>query len=196
MKQTNEKAAEALADPVKYPNLFPDFDVSLQVEEMFLKARENFVPANLYSSAKNDLDLNLIEIVKMQLLQKQEQGQDQDRDESDIITETPATNDHVEETALPRPPESISKHHPEGHESPAKCESNPSFPVGSPAKVDPASHPALEEAGDEQEVPAPATTENEDLDDLLEEDTFAPGKATVERYYVCCFWLTILRQIY
>ena len=31
LKQINEKAAEALADPAKYPNLFPDLDLALKV---------------------------------------------------------------------------------------------------------------------------------------------------------------------
>jgi coatomer subunit beta' len=31
LKVINEKAAEALADPSKYPNLFPDLDIALQV---------------------------------------------------------------------------------------------------------------------------------------------------------------------
>ena len=33
LKQINEKAAEALADPLKYPNLFPDLQWALQVSE-------------------------------------------------------------------------------------------------------------------------------------------------------------------
>ena len=40
LKHVNEKAADALADPTKYPNLFPDLEVALQVEEMFKKQRE------------------------------------------------------------------------------------------------------------------------------------------------------------
>jgi hypothetical protein len=31
LKQINERAAEALADPVKYPNLFHDLEWALQV---------------------------------------------------------------------------------------------------------------------------------------------------------------------
>jgi len=31
LKAINEKAAEALADPVKYPNLFPDLNWALKV---------------------------------------------------------------------------------------------------------------------------------------------------------------------
>jgi hypothetical protein len=31
LKTVNEKAAEALADPAKYPNLFPDLDWAVKV---------------------------------------------------------------------------------------------------------------------------------------------------------------------
>jgi hypothetical protein len=31
LKNTNEKIAEALADPIKYPNLFPDYEWALKV---------------------------------------------------------------------------------------------------------------------------------------------------------------------
>jgi len=33
LKTVNEKAAEALADPAKYPNLFPDLEYALKVRE-------------------------------------------------------------------------------------------------------------------------------------------------------------------
>jgi hypothetical protein len=66
LKNTNEKMADALADPVKYPNLFADYEWALKVEKMFLHARSNFVPAAAYPSAKADLDLNLIELLKSQ----------------------------------------------------------------------------------------------------------------------------------
>jgi len=60
----NEKAAEALADPSKYANLFPDLDIALQVESMFVSNREKMVPASKYMEAKGELDLNLIELIK------------------------------------------------------------------------------------------------------------------------------------
>mmetsp|Transcript_5141 Transcript_5141/g.4631 ORF Transcript_5141/g.4631 Transcript_5141/m.4631 type:complete len:986 (-) Transcript_5141:43-3000(-) len=66
LKQINEKAAEALADPIKYPNLFPDLDWAIKVESIFKSARDTYVPANSYPTAKSDLELNLIEIVKAQ----------------------------------------------------------------------------------------------------------------------------------
>jgi coatomer subunit beta' len=74
LKKTNAKAAAALADPSEYANLFPNFDIAMRVEEMFLKAREHVVSASLYSQAKGDLDLDLIALVKQQMLAQQEQA--------------------------------------------------------------------------------------------------------------------------
>ena len=55
LKSINEKAAEALADPEKYPNLFPDLEWALKIEKMFLEGREKFVPATDYNIAKDQL---------------------------------------------------------------------------------------------------------------------------------------------
>ena len=66
LSKINEKAAEALADPEKYGNLFPDLEIALQVEKMFVANRDQFVPATKYLEAKNELDLNLIELIKNQ----------------------------------------------------------------------------------------------------------------------------------
>lgn len=68
LKQINEKAAEALADPAKYPNLFPDLEWALKVEDIFSKARDAYVPALSYPTARLELDLDLIEIIKAQKL--------------------------------------------------------------------------------------------------------------------------------
>jgi hypothetical protein len=63
--------ANSLANPIEYPNLFPDYDWALKVEKMFMSARDNHVPAHLYPTAKGDLDLNLIELLKAQVAQMQ-----------------------------------------------------------------------------------------------------------------------------
>ena len=52
LKTINEKAAEALADPTKYPNLFPDLEWALKVESIFKSARHTTVPASSYPTAK------------------------------------------------------------------------------------------------------------------------------------------------
>jgi hypothetical protein len=66
LRSINENAANALADPAKYPNLFPDLDWALKVEDMFKVQRSSHVPATSYPLAKGELDLNLIEIFKNQ----------------------------------------------------------------------------------------------------------------------------------
>ena len=66
LKLVNEKAADALADPATYPNLFPDLEWALKIEAMFLENRDKFVPATEYMNAKQQIDLDLIELVKSQ----------------------------------------------------------------------------------------------------------------------------------
>jgi coatomer subunit beta' len=66
LKQVSERAAAALADPVEYPNVFPDLEWALKVEEAFKQNRTKIVPASEYPTAKDDLDLDLIALVKQQ----------------------------------------------------------------------------------------------------------------------------------
>ena len=57
-----------MAVPSKDGEYFPDFDIALQVEKMFLGQRDatsaTGIPATDYLTAKDDLDLNLIELIK------------------------------------------------------------------------------------------------------------------------------------
>ncbi|CAM9596798.1 unnamed protein product, partial [Heterosigma akashiwo] len=62
----SEKAAAALACPAEFPNLFEDFDVALQVEQLFLQNREQRFPASTWPEAKGQLDLDLIAFLKGQ----------------------------------------------------------------------------------------------------------------------------------
>ena len=88
LKAVNEKAAEALADPEKYPNLFPDLSWAITVENMFKSARNNYVPASSYPTSKEDLNLDLIAFVKSRAEQQSQeeavqQGVDEEKDVSD-----------------------------------------------------------------------------------------------------------------
>lgn len=60
LKAVNEKAAEALADPARYPNLFADLEYALQAETACAAMRDVSPPASSYPSAKGDLDEDLI----------------------------------------------------------------------------------------------------------------------------------------
>lgn len=66
LKTVNEKAAEALADPAKYPNLFPDLEIALQVEAHYRARKDVSLSASMFPSAKGDMELNLIEMFKAQ----------------------------------------------------------------------------------------------------------------------------------
>jgi hypothetical protein len=66
LAKVSDRASKALANPSEYPNLFPEFDWALKVEELFKLQRNQFVSASLYPQAKSDLDLNLIQLIKSQ----------------------------------------------------------------------------------------------------------------------------------
>lgn len=73
LANVSESAANALASPQGNKDLFPDLDIALQVEQMFLSQREGTratgIAASDYLTAKDDLDLNLIELIKSQMQQ-------------------------------------------------------------------------------------------------------------------------------
>ena len=70
LSSVSETAAEALASPALNPDNFPDLDIGLQVEQMFLAQRDatkgTGMPGVDYLTAKDDLELNLIELIKAQ----------------------------------------------------------------------------------------------------------------------------------
>merc|ERR1711874_828428 len=47
--KVNEKAGQSLADPADYPNLFPNYEKSLQAEKMLRKERSQQIPARDFS---------------------------------------------------------------------------------------------------------------------------------------------------
>lgn len=53
LKTVSERAAATLADPAEYPNLFPDLDWALKVEQLYLDNRDKYVLASEYRTAKS-----------------------------------------------------------------------------------------------------------------------------------------------
>ena len=70
LASVSESASNALASPSLNPELFPDMNIALQVESMFLSQRDatkaTGIPASDYLTAKDDLNLNLIQLIKAQ----------------------------------------------------------------------------------------------------------------------------------
>jgi coatomer subunit beta' len=97
----NERASDALADPTKYPNLFPDLEWALKVEDIFKSGRDQFIPASDYLRVREELDLNIVEIVKQQYQQaledeqNQQYDQAQDEEQHDIDGDEGVTDHHT-----------------------------------------------------------------------------------------------------
>ncbi|KAH7290701.1 hypothetical protein KP509_30G060200 [Ceratopteris richardii] len=64
LKKINQKAAESLADPEEYPNLFPDWEWALKAEEKLKPLRENLMPANEYINHSERLKMDIVEHMK------------------------------------------------------------------------------------------------------------------------------------
>jgi coatomer subunit beta' len=61
LKKINQKAAESLADPEEYPNLFPDWDAALAAEVKLREQRTKYLPASKFLSYINGDDEELTE---------------------------------------------------------------------------------------------------------------------------------------
>lgn len=109
-------ASKALAIPKENADLFPDMEIALQVEQMFLAQRETTkitgIPAKDYMTAKDDLNLNLIELIKART-QPVVEGAEEKTEET-VPTE-PVQIEHPSPEAEPVPSEPVaeSKEEPE-----------------------------------------------------------------------------------
>eukprot|EP00250_Pteridium_aquilinum_P013816 c21590_g1_i1 orf=775-3489(-) len=63
LKKINQKAAESLADPEEYPNLFPDWRWALEAEATMKPLRENLSPASEYVNHQRT-NVDIIEELK------------------------------------------------------------------------------------------------------------------------------------
>jgi coatomer subunit beta' len=61
LTKVNAKAAESLADPAEYPNLFTDFDLGLIAEHQASQTKSQRLPAASYRQHSGSLVSNLIE---------------------------------------------------------------------------------------------------------------------------------------
>merc|ERR1712115_623282 len=59
--KVNEKAGQSLADPADYPNLFPDYQASLQAQQMLARERANVIPASDFKDIVPNHERNPLE---------------------------------------------------------------------------------------------------------------------------------------
>ncbi|KMZ63378.1 Coatomer subunit beta'-1 [Zostera marina] len=72
LKKVNPKAADSLADPKEYPNLFEDWQVSLEVESNLTENRCHYPPADDYLSYAEKTGASLLEAFKNLEVEEQE----------------------------------------------------------------------------------------------------------------------------
>ncbi|CAH9056372.1 unnamed protein product [Cuscuta epithymum] len=102
----NQKAAEALADPEEYPNLFEDWQVALAVESSIGEARGNLPPASDYLNQAHRTTTNLVEAFKNMKMDEDEPLQNgdlehEDADQNEDKVQSPEQGDDPqEESAL------------------------------------------------------------------------------------------------
>lgn len=82
LKKINQKAAESLADPMEYPNLFPNWDLALKAEKLEQPQRGGAVAAQRYPEFASSTAVNLVEEMAQLAVQEGEGG--------------PVENGHVE----------------------------------------------------------------------------------------------------
>lgn len=64
LSKINAKAAESLADPGQYANLFPDFDLALKAEQHQRQQKSEAVPAKDFADHEGSTFANLIDEVR------------------------------------------------------------------------------------------------------------------------------------
>mmetsp|Transcript_29239 Transcript_29239/g.45436 ORF Transcript_29239/g.45436 Transcript_29239/m.45436 type:complete len:999 (+) Transcript_29239:52-3048(+) len=111
LTKISTSAAQALATPLENKDHFPDFDIALQVEKMFLAQRDISsgagIPAADYLTAKDDLDLNLIELIKARAAAvesvpevQEEKAVDAPEQAQEVVNEAPVAVADVCESAV------------------------------------------------------------------------------------------------
>lgn len=108
LASVSETASKALATPTENPELFPDVEIALQVEKMFLAQRDTTkgvgIPATDYLTAKDDLDLDLIALIKARSNPPPDAGETKEVDPADdeqaaATAEAEAAHQAAEEAA-------------------------------------------------------------------------------------------------
>lgn len=72
LNKVSKKAAESLADPEEYPNLFEDWQVALDIESKISEKRGTYPPAEHYLNYAERSNINLVESFKSMQIDEEE----------------------------------------------------------------------------------------------------------------------------
>jgi len=98
LKTVSVKAADSLADPEEYPNLFPEMEYALKAES-YLKKINHTLPANSYLNQIEQRKRDLIHEIKEGTLDidniQEDTKEEEIPDTKEILVEEPTTNQNV-----------------------------------------------------------------------------------------------------
>ncbi|CAM0912707.1 unnamed protein product [Alopecurus aequalis] len=100
LSKVNPKAADSLADPAEYPNLFEDWQVALTVEENVAAQRGHYPSADEYLNHAEKSDATLVEAFKrMQVIEDEEpvDALDENEEPDEEAMEEDRTEDNTDE---------------------------------------------------------------------------------------------------
>ncbi|KAF9616843.1 hypothetical protein IFM89_032693 [Coptis chinensis] len=88
LNKINQKAAESLADPAEYPNLFEDWQVALAVESKISEQRGIYPPADEYVNLSEKSKINLVEAFKSMQIEDEEAPLENGDSSHEVIEES------------------------------------------------------------------------------------------------------------
>jgi len=134
LQTINEKAAESLADPAEYENLFPEFELALRAEAYFNQVNTK-IPASKYPAVREDLDRDLIEEIKSIDVSAIPKPKSAATSTNGTASQPPATTTPVKPTQTPTPTPVVAQtSQPMTTQPPVLTEAKPS-PQSTPIKT-------------------------------------------------------------
>ncbi|EMS68585.1 Coatomer subunit beta'-1 [Triticum urartu] len=119
LSKVNPKAADSLADPAEYPNLFEDWQVALTVEQNVASQRGHYPSADEYLNHAEKSDTTLVEAFKrMQVIEEEEpvEALDENGEPDEEVMETEENVDEAVQVDTDQPEETVLVNGNEGEE--------------------------------------------------------------------------------
>lgn len=105
LSKVNPRAAESLADPADYPNLFEDWQIALEVESSLRQKRDLFPPASEYINFAEKANINLIESFRSMHIEEEMQLENGDIDHADQVIEDTGGDQESDDIAADESPD-------------------------------------------------------------------------------------------
>lgn len=87
LSSISKRAADALASPDQYANLFPDFEYALKAEELLKSKRAVDIPASECAEHLEDAKIDIISQLKEAEFEEEEGAVEEEEEEEEVAAE-------------------------------------------------------------------------------------------------------------